>query len=70
MKSIMTEYPDFRSLPKGVRQMLVASESLFFAEASGAGVTPAGREANRNWWMPPLNKAAGSGEVARATRIP
>jgi hypothetical protein len=34
MKSIITTYPDFQSLPKGVRRMLVASESFFFHEAN------------------------------------
>jgi hypothetical protein len=33
MKSIITTYPDFRFLPKGIKRMLVASESLFFREA-------------------------------------
>jgi hypothetical protein len=33
MKSIITTYPDFAALPKGIKRMLLASESLFFAEA-------------------------------------
>jgi hypothetical protein len=33
MKSIMITYPDFRELPKGIRQMLVVSETFFFEEA-------------------------------------
>jgi hypothetical protein len=32
MNSITTTYPAFQSLPKGVKQMLVVSESLFFDE--------------------------------------
>jgi hypothetical protein len=40
MKSIVVTYPDYQSLPKGIKKMLVASESLFFAEANPA---PAGR---------------------------
>jgi len=32
MKSIITTYPDFRSLPKGIKKMLVASESFFYGE--------------------------------------
>ena len=31
-KSIVCTYPDFRELPKGLKQMLLASESLFFSE--------------------------------------
>ena len=30
MKSIMVTYPDFQSLPKGLKQMLLASETFFF----------------------------------------
>jgi hypothetical protein len=33
MKSIITTYPDFHTLPKGIKRMLLASESFFFAEA-------------------------------------
>lgn len=32
MKSIIMTYPDFRALPKGLKQMLLASESFFFDE--------------------------------------
>ena len=32
MKSIIMTYPDFQSLPKGIKRMLVASESFFFRE--------------------------------------
>ena len=33
MKTIMQTYPDYHSLPKGIKRMLVTSESLFFEEA-------------------------------------
>ena len=33
MKSIITTYPDFHALPKGIKRMLLASESFFFVEA-------------------------------------
>jgi len=36
MKSIMVTYPDFRKLPKGLKQLLVASESFFFDEMTTA----------------------------------
>ena len=32
MKLIMTTYPGFHDLPKGVRKMLLVSESFFFDE--------------------------------------
>jgi len=37
MKSILTTYPDFHALPKGIKRMLLASESFFFAEAYAEG---------------------------------
>jgi hypothetical protein len=33
LNSITATYPGFQSLPKGVKQMLLVSESLFFEEA-------------------------------------
>jgi hypothetical protein len=33
MNSITATYPGFQALPKGIRQMLLISESLFFEEA-------------------------------------
>lgn len=33
MRTIMMSYPRFRSLPKGVRRMLLTSEQHFFDEA-------------------------------------
>ena len=33
MRTIILTYPDFRSLPKGVKQMLIASENFYFDEA-------------------------------------
>ena len=32
MKSIMATYPDFKGLPRGVKQMLLTSENFFFDE--------------------------------------
>ena len=32
MKSIMTTYPDFQALPRGIKRMLLASETFFFGE--------------------------------------
>lgn len=36
MKSILITYPNFQALPKGVKQMLLASESFFFNQPSAA----------------------------------
>jgi len=33
MKSIVVTYPDYQSLPKAIKRMLVASESHFYEEA-------------------------------------
>jgi len=35
-KSIMVSYPDFQSLPKGIKRMLVTSETVFFGDARTA----------------------------------
>jgi hypothetical protein len=45
MRSIVTTYPGYQSLPKGIKMMLVASESLFFNEAR----TGAPRRADEKW---------------------
>ena len=51
LHSITATYPDFKSLPKGVKQMLLVSESVFFEEArtvrlaKPAGQTPVRAEA-------------------------
>ena len=36
LNSITATYPGFQSLPKGVKQMLLVSESVFFDEARAA----------------------------------
>jgi hypothetical protein len=36
MKSIITTYPDFQTLPRGVKRMLLASESHFFDKANAS----------------------------------
>jgi hypothetical protein len=38
MRSIAVTYPDFRLLPKGLKSMLLLSESLFFEEAKAVPV--------------------------------
>ena len=42
MKSIMTTYPDFQSLPREVKKLLRVSENYFFQEdhSTHATVTP------------------------------
>jgi hypothetical protein len=48
MRTIMMTYPGFQTLPRGIKRMLVASESFFFGEAqsrpmkSMRGKSPAG----------------------------
>ncbi|MGH8023653.1 MAG: hypothetical protein ACRED1_08735 [Limisphaerales bacterium] len=56
LKSIVCTYPDFRMLPKGLKQMLVASEDLFFDEAGGGAARPASDETGQGrhrYWRPP-----------------
>lgn len=50
-KSIVCTYPDFRGLPKGLKQLLLASENIYFSEAKA----PAAREGwrkghNKGFW--------------------
>jgi hypothetical protein len=48
MKSIVLTYPGFQALPRGLKQLLVASESYFFRE-----VQPSTR-ANRSRQLAPV----------------
>jgi hypothetical protein len=54
LKSIVCTYPDFRTLPKGLKQMLVVSENLFFSEiqASCASADNHGKEKSQLWHLP------------------
>jgi len=59
MKSIMITYPDFRELPKSIRQMLVISETLFFEEMMPtAGMVMARKPVVPNLCGLPLFQAA------------
>jgi len=40
MRSIVFTYPGFSSLPRGLKQLLVASENHFFVEAKPAFARP------------------------------
>ena len=42
MKMIMTSYPGFQDLPKGIRKMLLVSESFFFDEMQRSGTLASG----------------------------
>jgi hypothetical protein len=39
MRTIILTYPGYQSLPRGIKQMLVASENFYFDEI-GATVAP------------------------------
>jgi hypothetical protein len=40
MKSIITTYPDFQALPRGIKKMLLASEDFFFGEVKASHPSP------------------------------
>jgi hypothetical protein len=40
MKSIITTYPGFQTLPKGIKMLLLASEDFFFGEAGSSKEKP------------------------------
>ena len=44
LRSIAVTYPDFQSLPMGVKSLLVTSESLYFGDAKNAPAEMSGRE--------------------------
>jgi hypothetical protein len=55
-KSIVCTYPDFRELPKGLKQMLLASENLFFSEVQAPTARANEREMRKNHLLPPLKR--------------
>jgi hypothetical protein len=64
-KSIVCTYPDFRELPRGVKQMLVASEDWFFGEVQTSFLKRDGRDgANRNLALPPQKQFSANGYAA------
>jgi hypothetical protein len=57
LKSIVCTYPDFRTLPKGLKQMLVASENIFFNEVTGPAPQSASRDVNSDrFWQPSADR--------------
>lgn len=53
-KSIVCTYPDFRELPKGLKQLLVISENLFFEEAHTTWLKTEDHEAgSKRLWPSP-----------------
>jgi hypothetical protein len=53
MKSIITEYPDFQTLPKGIKKMLVITEEHFFADARPETAAVMSLQPGRNYWIRP-----------------
>jgi hypothetical protein len=64
MKPIMTVYPGYQTLPKGLKQLLVESESFFFEEETtffrrnrkpaaslnvNCGHIPVGQQLSKSW---------------------
>jgi hypothetical protein len=53
-KSIVCTYPDYRSLPKGLKRLLVISENLFFEEAQTTWLKIEDQEAgSKRLWQSP-----------------
>jgi len=46
MNSIITTYPGFQALPRGIKKMLMVSESLFFEDAKALPQAPARQAAH------------------------
>jgi hypothetical protein len=59
MKSIVTTYPDFQLLPKGLKQMLVASETFFFQNVKPSPPIATGQKSfQRQWPSQPFGEPA------------
>ena len=68
LNSITATYPGFQSLPKGVKQMLLVSESVFFDEArTGLKAHQTGQQGILQNDVIPVRPQAGSGLGPRAT---
>jgi hypothetical protein len=64
-KSIICTYPDFRALPKGLKQLLVISENLFFEEAQTTWLKTEDHEAgSKRLWRPAQKQFHGYDRVA------
>lgn len=63
-KSIVCTYPDFRELPKGLKQLLVVSETLFFEELHSASSLDYDHEVKS--WTPVRRPFAMNGKAALA----
>jgi len=50
MRTIVLTYPGFASLPRGIKQMLVASEQFYFDEARPASRAGGTRTRAENFW--------------------
>jgi hypothetical protein len=68
LNSITATYPGFQSLPRGVKQMLLVSESVFFDEARTAlKASQTGQQGHLQNDVVHLAAQAGSGFGPRAT---
>jgi hypothetical protein len=66
MRTIVFTYPGFASLPRGIKQLLVTSESIFFREAKPViSKTSAIRSKVENYW----SKLESDGGVALRARF-
>jgi hypothetical protein len=73
MRTIILTYPEFQSLPRGIKRMLVTSEDLFFGNAEAIVVNNKSaapidaKIAQSNVFTKPL--AAGSGPAFRLQAV-
>ncbi len=66
LKSVAYSYPGFQSLPRGIKKMLLFSESFFFSDEKCRSCTDFLRPPARPFWVPPPVRAPVS--VAAAWR--
>jgi hypothetical protein len=67
MKTIITTYPSFQTLPRGVKQLLVASEAFFFQDAVSPSAAECGVPKFPLWQLATDFRKQWGGEIMTRT---
>ncbi|HEY1663705.1 MAG TPA: hypothetical protein VGI03_14905 [Verrucomicrobiae bacterium] len=69
MKSIVTNYPDFHALPKGLKRLLVVSETFFFEDARPSTAMMTVQKLVLRTWKPQEIAGAGFFDANNAEQL-